>query len=235
MVGLTHVILHLSFCAAIAHLSPDSTFAVHVHLTDKGGREQVNQTFNVPRGYGSESVVEFDTTQGSRRIDIVAPKFGCSATDFVWFIPDLTRTVSEKLESAPPSQRFVTLVSGTAPQSMFYANPTFVVFDKAAATCGKPIPTAIPTELDVDNERDSYYASIYDDGSHPPGSEQLVLRLQTPTHQHHYVRIPIAYPFPQANWPPGIQLDIPDELMADIATQPIDTLLCPKFLHTSAG
>jgi hypothetical protein len=234
--GLAHVILHVGFCSAIARLKPDAAVALHVRLSDRTGRTTLDRTFRVDRGDGSEAIVEFDSAQGTFRLDAAAPRFGCSVTDYVALMPDHTRSVAEQLESSPPSPQMPVLLYGDAPQTMLYANPTYVFFDKSAVACGKPIAAPITTHVNVENDQDSYYAWLYnDDATRQPDTEVLALRLQTPTHQHHYVRIPLPFPVPRSLWPGSIHLDVSEGMIDELATEPVDTLLCPKMWKTSAG
>jgi hypothetical protein len=236
MLDLAHAIVHVGYCAAIARLSPEATFVVRVHVSDRIGRTQLDRAYRVERGAGSEAIVEFDNPFGIYRLDIDAPKYGCSATDYLVFIPGHTRSISEALFAQAPTPQMPMLLSGIAPQTLLYANPTFVLFDKSAAACGKPIPAALPTHITVENDQDAYYAWLYnDDQTRALGSELLALRLQTPTHQHHYVRIPLSFPVPQTPWPESVGLDISEEMIDELATEPVDTLLCPKMWRTSAG
>jgi hypothetical protein len=236
MLPAAHVILHLSFCSHVARLGPETTVPIRVRLADRTGRVQLDRTYRVERGDGSEAVVEFDGNYGIYRLDVAVPKYGCSASDFLTFIPGHTRSVTEQLDVSPPSPEVPDILSGTAPQSMLYANPTFVLFDKSAVACGRPIAAPLPSHITVENDQDAYYAWLYnDDTRRAPDSEVLALRLQTPTHQHHYVRIPIPFPMPAKVWPNSIQLNVSDDMMDGLATEPVDTLLCPKMWRTSAG
>lgn len=234
--GLAHVILHAGFCSAIARLKPEAPLEIRVRLADRTGRVDFDRTFRVERGDGSEAIVEFDSAQGTFRLDALAPKYGCSVTDYLALIPDHTRSVVVQLDASPPSPQTPVLLFGDAPQTMLYANPTFVFFDKSAVACGKPIAAPLPTHVDVENDQDSYYAWLYnDDQTRRPDTELLALRLQTPTHQHHYVRIPLPFPAPLTRWPGSIHFDISEDMIDELATEPIDTLLCPKMWRTSAG
>lgn len=236
MLALAHAILHVGFCAAINRLSSQSSVSVRVRVTDRIGRTQLDRTYRVERGDGSEAIIEFDSSFGIYRLDVETPKYGCSATDFLVFMPDHTRSIYETLASVPAQRPVPMLLSGTAPQTLLYASPTFVLFDKSAAVCGKPIPSLLPTHIDVENDQDAYYAWLYnDDQTRAPGSELLALRLQTPTHQHHYVRIPLSFPAPQTPWPQSLQLNVTEDMMDELATEAVDTLLCPKMWRTSAG
>lgn len=234
--GLAHVILHVGFCGAILRLKPEAPLAIHARLSDRTGRATLDRTFRVERGDGSEAVVEFDSSFGTYRLDTETPKYGCYSTDFLELMADHTRSVTTQLGTTPPSPVAPVMLFGNAPQAMLYANPTFVLFDKSAVACGKPVPTPLTTHIDVENDQDAYYTWLYnEDASRPPDTELLALRLQTPTHQHHYVRIPLPFPVPPQRWPSSIHLDVSQDMIDELATEPIDTLLCPKMWRTSAG
>ncbi len=68
-----------------------------------------------------------------------------------------------------------------------------------------------------------------------PNSQQLALRLRTPTHQYHYVRLPVPFPVPWGGWPTSITIDVTEDMVDSLASDPVDTLLCPKMWRTSAG
>lgn len=234
--GLAHVILHVGFCSAIARLKPEAPLDIRVRLSDRTGRVTLDRTFRVERGDGTETVVEFDSARGTYRLDAAAPKYGCSVSDFLVLMPDHTRSVVEQLDASPPSAEVPVILYGDAPQAMLYANPTFVLFDKSAVACGKPVAAPLTAHVNVENDQDSYYAWLYnDDATRAPDTEVLALRLQTPTHQRHYVRIPLPFPAPPTRWAGSIHLDVSADMIDELATEPIDTLLCPKMWRTSAG
>lgn len=236
MLPLSHVVLHVNFCSAIARTAADTTIALRVRLADRLGKTELDRVYRVERGEETEAVVEFDSAFGIYSLDVEAPKYRCSASDYLFFIAGLDRSVTEKLSDAPaPPPLKPVLLSGAAPQSFLYVQPTFVLFDKSQVACNKPLPQPLPTNVSVENDQDGYYASFYADPSAAPGSEQLALRLRTPTHQYHYVRIPIAFPIPWAGWPTSIQLNVTEDMVDGVATDPVDTLLCPKMWRTSAG
>ena len=233
---LAHIILHVAFCSAILRTPSSTPVALHVHLTDRTGRADLDRTFTVDRGDETEGIVEFDSSFGVFRLDVAAPKYGCSATNFLTFISGHTRAVTVSLDTGTASPQVPVLLSGTAPQSFLYVKPTFVLFDKSAAACNKPIPAPQPAHVDVENDQDAYYASLYnDDSSRAPGSMQLALRLQTPTHQYHYVRLPVPFPMPPTQWPSSIGLNVSEDMVDELATEPTNTLLCPRMWQTSAG
>lgn len=236
MLALSHVILHVGFCGAIARVPSDTTIALRVHLADRTGRQQVDRVFHVERGDEGEAVVEFDSSFGIYRLDLAAPKYRCTATDYLFFIAGHDRSVSQKLNDppgAPPPTPV--LLSGEAPQSFLYVQPTFVLFDKSQVACNKPLPAPLPTQIAVENDQDGYYTWLNADASAPAGSQQLTLRLRTPTHQYHYVRVPIPFPMPWTGWPQSVQLNVTEEMVDALAADPVGTLLCPKMWRTSAG
>jgi hypothetical protein len=61
------------------------------------------------------------------------------------------------------------------------------------------------------------------------------MRLKTPTHQYHYVRLPVPVQLVWGGWPASIQFPVTEDMVDEIASQPVDTLLCPKLWKTSAG
>lgn len=236
MLALAHVILHAGFCGAISRAPSGTPIALRVRLTDRLGKPEFEKVFRVERGDDQQAIVEFDSTFGVFRLDLETAKYRCSATDYVYFIPGHDRSISENLSDEPaPAPPAPMLLSGTAPQSFLYVQPTFVVFDKSAATCNKPIPQALTTRVVVENDQDAYYAWLYSDAAAAPASQQLVLRLRTPTHQYHYVRIPMPFPVPWGGWPQSILLNVTEDMVDGLAGNPVDTLLCPKFWRTSAG
>ncbi|MBV9027772.1 MAG: hypothetical protein JO311_04095 [Candidatus Eremiobacteraeota bacterium] len=237
MLDLAHVVLHLGLCQAIGRAPAAATLAVRVHLTDHTGRMHVDHVYRLQRGEDPEAVIEFDSTFGIYRLDVEVPKYRCSATDYLFFIAGANRTITEQLHDAPaPPPPKPMLLSGTAPQSFLYVQPTFVLFDKRAVACDKPIPEALPSNIVVENDQDGYYAWLYPEPSTAASSPaQLALRLRTTTHQYHYVRIPIPYPVPWGGWPESIQFNVTQDMVDDLAGKPVNTLLCPKLWRTSAG
>ncbi len=236
MLSLAHVILHVGFCNAIARAVPTTAVALHVRMTDRIGRVQVDRVYRVERGDEAEAIVEFDSAFGIYSLQVDAPEYRCSASDYLFFIAGHDRSVTEKLSKAParpPSEPV--LLSGTAPQSFLYVAPTFVVFDKSQVACNKPLPQPLATNIVIENDQDAYYAWLYPDVSASAGSQQLALRLRTPTHQYHYVRIPIRFPIPWTGWPESIQFNVNEDMVDALAGDPVNTLLCPKLWETSAG
>ncbi len=236
MLALAHVILHVGLCGAIARAAPGTPVELRVHLSDRTGRLQVNRVFRIERGDEDEAIVELDSAFGIYGLDLEAPKYRCATSDYLFFIAGHDRSISEKLSDAPvPRPPRPVLLSGTAPQSFLYVQPTFVLFDKSQVTCNKPVPTPLSTQILVENDQDAYYAWLTSDPSASPGTQQLALRLRTPTHQYHFVRVPIPFPIPWTGWPQSIQFNVTEDMLDALAGDPVDTLLCPKLWQTSAG
>lgn len=210
---------------------------MRVRVTDRIGRPQVDRVYRVERGDGPSALIEFDSAFGMYRLDIVAPKYRCSATDYLFFIAGQTRSINEALaNSATAAPRQPVILSGTAPQSFLYVQPTFVLFDKAAAGCKKPIPQPLAEDIKVENDQDGYYVWLYPGaGGVATAPQTLAMRLQTPTHQYHYVRLPVPFPIPWTGWPQSIQFNVTEDMVDGLAGEPTDTLLCPKLWETSAG
>ena len=237
MLPLAHVVLHVGLCGAIARSPSGSPIALHVHLADRTGRVQVDRTYRLERGDDPEEIVEFDSAFGIYRLDLDAAKYRCSATDYLFFISGLERSITENLSDAPaPPPPEPVLLSGTAPQSFLYVQPTFVLFNKGDVACDKPVAQPLPAKIVVENDQDGYYASFYSDASLGNGEPQLLaLRLRTPTHQYHYVRLPIPFPSPWRGWPTSVQFNVTENMVDGIAGDPTGVLLCPKLWQTSAG
>jgi hypothetical protein len=236
MLPPSHVILHVGYCGAIARAAPETTVALHVRLSDRIGRLQIDRVYRVERGDEGEAIVEFDSSFGIFKLDVDAPKYRCSVEDYVFFIPGHERSITETLaDSPPPPPKTPLLLSGEAPQSFLYVQPTFVLFDKSQAVCNKPIPPQLPEQITVENDQDAYYAWLYHDPSTGSSPQLLALRLRTPTHQYHYVRVPIPFPMPWGGWPGSIQFNVTEDMVDLLAGKPVDTLLCPKLWETSAG
>lgn len=236
MLAPAHVILHLGLCSAIARVPDTTQVAVRVRLTDRIGRTELDKVYRFDRGDEMEGIVELDSAFGIWRLDAVAPKYHCGATQYLFFIAGHDRSISIALQpqTAPPLPMPM-LLSGAAPQSFLYVQPTFVLFDKNQAVCDKPIPAQQPAQITVENDQDAYYAWLYHDPSAGYAPQQLALRLRTPTHQYHYVRVPIPFPIPLSGWPQSIQFDVTQDMVDELAGERTDTLLCPKLWKTSAG
>jgi hypothetical protein len=236
MLALSHVILNLGLCSAVAKLSPQATVAIHVRATDRRDQVVADRNYRMERGDDEQRVVEFDIPWGIYRVEASVPKANCNASDYFQFLTGHDRSITMALVdgSGPATQPM--LLSGAAPQSFLYVKPTFVLFDKAAVACNKPLPDQLTSHVVVENDSDAYYAWLYTDAQLPPGVVPLLaLRLKTPTHQYHYVRVPMPVQYAWGGWPRSLQFDISEDMVDELASEPVETLLCPKLWETSSG
>lgn len=233
--GLSHVFLHVGLCGALAKRRPEATFPLHVRMAFRTGDPQFDKTFVVERGDGREAVVEFDVGRGVYRISLDADKHRCSAADFLDFLPDGNRKVTETLvdgPAAPPAP--VTLMDGTAPISFLYVKPTFVLLDKSVA-CGRDVGTPVPAKIDVEYDQGSYHVWLYGTPDlEAAGPYTVALRLRTPTSTAHYVRLPFTFPIAWAGFPGHVQMNVSEDMIDGLAGEKVETLLCPKLWQTSA-
>lgn len=235
MLGMSHVILHLGLCSAMLKLPPQTAIATHVRVEDRIGRPWVNKTFRIERGYEATAVIEFDATPGEYKMQISAPQYNCNTMDYLYFIPDHERVISEQLVDGPAPQVEPMLLEGTAPPSFLYVNPTYVLFDKSTM-CNKPVGDPIPMHMVVENDQDSFYISIFPDASlFARGSEILAMQLQTSTGEDHYIKLKIPFPMPWGGFPSNIKFSVVEGELDSIATEPTGVLLCPKLFETSVG
>jgi hypothetical protein len=235
MIAMSHIILHLGLCGAVLKRPPDTSVAIHVRVVDHGNSTHVNQTFQIVRDYAPTTTVAFDVYQGEYAMEISAPQYNCNAVDFIHVLPEHDRTISEQLVDGPPQLPQPMLLSGTAPQSFLYLQPTYVLFDKSQQ-CSQPVGDPIPVHLVVENDEDSFYVWLYPDASlFARGSEILAMQLQTPTGEDHYIRLKIPFPMPWRGWPADITFNVRESDADYLATQPTGVLLCPKLFETSSG
>jgi hypothetical protein len=236
MIGFAHLVLHLGLCNAAAKVAPETPIPIRVHLSDATGRQQLNQAFNIERGYDPQIIAEMDVPRGTFQAQISSPKYRCSATDYLVFLSERNRNVSENLSdgTAPPTQPV--LLAGTAPQAFLYVKPTFVLFDKATTDCNKPITDPIPIRLTVENDQDAFYVWLYNDPSLAGHGPMLVaFKLGTATGQFHYIKIPTGFPLPWRGWPETIEFNVTEDVIDSLSGQPVNVLLCPKIYTTSVG
>jgi hypothetical protein len=234
MAGLAHIFLHVGLCNAVARLPSDATIAMRVKMSYNVGGTELDKVFRFERGDSPQAVVEFDMPRSVYRMQLEVPKYDCERLDYVDILADRDRTITENLDDGPaPQTGPVLLMSGTAPLSFIYTKPTFALFDKSVV-CNQPIDAALPSAIDVEYDQGSYYAGMHADPSlseHAP--IVLALRLRTPTGTAHYVRIPIQFPAAWDGWPSTIQFNVTEDMIDELATEKVDTLLCPKVWESS--
>ena len=253
----SHIFLHMNLCAAVVHAAERAPVPVRVRLIDRVDGVEFEKTIHVDRRDASQAVVEFDVHRGIFRLRIDAPSVNCNASDFLDFMPNSNRTITETLEPGPlaPTEP-VTLLDGTAPVSFLYTKPTFAFFAPGLA-CDKPITTPLVVKSNVEYDQGAFHVWLYP-GSFPAfatptpptpepnaspssifaseaalaNSIAVTLRLRTPTGQAHYVRVPIVFPLPWRGWPSHVQFNVSEELIDRLATEKPDVLLCTKLSRT---
>ena len=205
--------------------------------TDRIGRQQVDRVFHVERGDEGEAVVEFDSSFGIYRLDLAAPKYRCTATDYLFFIAGHDRSVSREAERSHPARRPRRRCCSRARRRnrFFTCSPPSFSSTRARSHATSRFPLRCRRRSSSRTTR-----TVTTPGSTPmlrrrAGSQQFTLRLRTPTHQYHYVRVPIPFPMPWTGWPQSVQLNVTEEMVDALAADPVDTLLCPKMWRTSAG
>ncbi len=234
MLGLSHVVLHLGLCSGIARLPAQTAVPIHVRLTDSANGVELDHVYRVERGNGDDMVVEFDSHQGTYKLQVAAGQT-CAAQDYLFFLPDRNRTIAETLADGPVEPTRPLLLSGAAPLSFSYVKPTFVLLDKKVE-CKAPIGTPLPTQINVERDRDGYYTWLYSDPSiEALGGVTVALRLRTSTGLFHYVRVPMPFPEPWGGWPGTIQFNVTEDQIDELATEPAGVLLCPKLWKTTVG
>lgn len=233
MTGLSHVVLHVALCQAALASKPETSLAVRVRLFDARSNVKLDRTYRFERGDDDNpKIAEFDAGQGTYKLDLRLTKYGCAAVDYLALLPDHDRSVSETLAPGAPAPTMPVLMEGASPQSFLYVQPTFVLLDKNATGCGKPVGDVLPLRVTVENDQDAYYTWLYADPSTGNRPVQLALQLRTPTHQYHYVRVPIPFPMPWTGWPNNVRFDVTQDEVDGLASQPTGTLLCLKLWET---
>jgi hypothetical protein len=231
--ALSHVILHVGLCSAIARASESTRFDLQLRLVDLRGNVRLTRGFRIERGDDdAPKIVEFDIAPGTYGLSAVVPKYGCSASDFITILDGHDRSVNETLASGSPRPPKTLLISGSSPQSFLYVNPTFVLLNKNTSACNKPTVDFVPLQVSVENDQDAYYAALDTNPSGISGPVQLALRLKTPTHQYHYIRVPLPFPPSWGGWPEMVHFDVTQGEVDDLATEPVNTLLCLKLWET---
>src|SRR5579871_5772855 len=104
MIGIAHAVLRVGLCAPIARTAPQTAVAIRVRLVNRRGTPQIQRDFRFERGDDDNpKIVELDAPQGTYRLDLTVPRYGCSASQYVTFLPDVGRSIAVTLDTAPPS------------------------------------------------------------------------------------------------------------------------------------
>lgn len=233
MIGLSHVILHLGMCARVEHLTPRTPVAIRVRLTDRVGTVRIDQEYQVDRAAGAPSVA-LDVAWGTYRLEVAAPQYDCSASEYVAFLAGRNRGVRVNLIAGTAAPAMPVLISGNLVRS-HYGLPTFVLLDFAANACNKPIEGPLPwLRVDMASERDAYYAALYPQPPFQAGtSAMLALRLQRPDGTYVYVQLPL--PLRWKTWPLSVRFDETTNLMRTLKYHASGILFCPYVRLTFDG
>ncbi len=234
MPALAHILMHLSLCTAMAHAPSGTHMQVELHAQDRTGRLTFDRQFTLTHEDSRTQTVEFDAPYGTYRVAITAPQYGCSAGDFLVFLPPHSRNIKETLVPGPPRWREQTILLGTAPQSFLYSEPTFVLLD-AKTKCGQEIDSTQQSDIDVEYDPDSFYVKVYPMPGQQPNSSLVALQIASSTGDYQYVSLRTTYPEPWAGWPYEYQFNLPQGVFDSLATMHKGVLLCPKLFKTSAG
>jgi len=234
MDGLAHIFLHVGLCGSVARLPESTAVPVHVVMAYAHGDPPYDKKLTIPRGDGTEWVIEFDVPRAEYHVTVDVPKYKCASSSFAQVFADQNRKIDVTLSEAPPPELPVLLLDGTAPTSFLYLKPTYVLFE-TGLKCDDPVTTQLPTHIDVDYDQGAYYMTMFASPQPPPLAPVFAIRLRTPTGLAHYVRLPIKLPSLVGGWPSNIQFNISEDMIDGLATDKTGVLLCPKIWGTSAG
>ncbi len=247
-----HVFLHIDLCAAVVRAAESHPVPLRVKLFDRTGGTEYEKTVAITRADGTQAVVEFDVHHGVYLLHALAPQPSCAASDYLDFLPDLSRTVVETLAPGPLTAPAPTLLlDGTAPVSFLYVKPTFAFFNGPVA-CGAPVSTPSGVGSRVEYDQANYHVWLAEAlpvrepvaptvsvatstvPTEPPVPPVTVaLKLRTAGGLAHYVHMPITYPNPWHGWPAHVQFNVSEEMLASLATEKTGVLLCPKLWQTT--
>lgn len=112
--------------------------------------------------------------------------------------------------------------------------PAPILFD-GNAECDEPVSAPLPIHSSVEYDRDSFYASVYADGSRTEkGALTMALRLVTPAGSQRYVYLPLPFPIPWGGWPIALHVDVTGAMLEDLNALPATWLVCGHLLLTGA-
>ncbi len=232
---LSHIVMHVSLCSSVVRQAANRDVPLRVVLTDKLDRTALDQKFAVERGTTQQAPVEFDIPFGLYRAQITSG--GCSAVQFISILPGVNRGAAVSLQPGPPVTPPVpAIVEGTAPFEFSYVQPTVMVFAHTLK-CNDPITDPLPAQIDVDNEPDSYYASILPTRELQRAAPvTLAVRFSDSHGGYQYLRVPLAdYVGWLTKWPTLGQLNVSSGLIDMLAGKPEDTLICVKMTKITEG
>ena len=234
MIGLSHVVLHLTLCKAADRLPQTAAIPIRLHL-NYGPRVQIDKSFTVERGTSAEHNIEFDMPKGIYRAQLTAPTIDCGAVDYWPFIDGADRAITLSLNDGGSVDLHPVVFFGTAPPSFLYLNPTYVLFDKNTA-CNTQVGDPLQGNIRVEEDQTSFYIYLYPSAAiEAQGSVVVALQVATPTGDYHYVRLRVPFPQQWTGWPYTYQLNVTDNIIDGLSGQPTGTLLCPVITTTMGG
>jgi len=234
--ALSHIVMHFALCNSAALLGPQADLPVHIVVTDKIKRDVVDQTARVSRYEGNTSSAEFDVPWGIYRasVQMRAGKTTCSAVQFFSVQPDHNRSLTMHLQDGTnPAVIVPTIITGTAPFSFSYVQPTVMVFP-GTTKCDGPIGDAVNADVDQEIDSDGYYASVYPSPALAGrGPYVVAVRLKDSQGGYHYIRVPAEFLGMSPRWPSMGQFDVTEDVVDYVQDKPEDTLLCPRLYKTT--
>jgi hypothetical protein len=227
--------MHFALCSAAARLGPRADLPVHIVVTDKINRDVVDQTARVSRYEGNTSSAEFDVAWGIYRATVTmkAGRTTCGAVQYFAVQQDHNRSVTVNLRDGSQPAAVPTLITGTAPFSFSYVEPTVMVFT-GDTKCNGPIGNPVNADIDQVNDSDGYYASVYPSAALAgKGPYVLAVRLKDSQGGYHYIRVPAEFLGMSPRWPSMGTFDVTEDVVDYVQDKPEDTLLCPRLYKTS--
>lgn len=207
---------------------------MHLAVTDRINRAEVDKTVHFQRGTGNTARVEFDSSWGTYMISMQVPQYGCNGVDYIEIMPDHDRSLNTQLLDGPANRTAPVIILGELPQSFAYAKPSVVIFPQTLA-CNASVPTPRTDGVDNELEQDAYYAAIRTPALyHQPIAVTLAVQLQDSSGGYHYIRMPWKFASGYT-WPSIGKLNIDDGVLDWAAQQTEDILLCPRFYGTGVG
>jgi len=231
---VSQVVFHLALCrAAVSASANASTVPMHVVVRYDAGLPFIDKVLQAPLGSNGDATVELGLPRGHEFVSISQPASGCGARDLVTILPDHGRRIEETLTAgndAKPLPAFE--MSGTASLSFLATTkPTLVAFPTGLA-CDAAAPPVLPIDVNVTYDGGAYYLSMLDDRALTTDQPVLALSLHTPSGRPHYVRLPATLAT-RGHGIVSITMNVTDDMVDGMATEPQNVLLCPKIWETS--
>ncbi|HEV3152596.1 MAG TPA: hypothetical protein VGZ02_02210 [Candidatus Baltobacteraceae bacterium] len=232
---LSHIVMHVALCQSAVREAANRDVPLHIVLTDRIERTALDQKFSIERGSTREAPIEFDIPFGIYRASVSTST--CGAVGYFSVIPDVNRGVSISLQQGRPQAPIPpAIVQGTAPFEFAYVQPVVEVFPKTVK-CDDPIGDPLNVGIEMDNEPNSYYATIAPSADLERNAPvTLAVRMNDSHGGYQYLRVPIGDAIGyRTAWPSLGQLNITSGLIDQLAGKPEDTLLCIRMTKTTVG